>query len=546
MENKKNNRGQKPSLEKVVSNIKRAKEEELTQKKAKDLQLEYRNLAGFQPDPTVVGIIPKKLAESAKIFAFDKKGTKVMLAITNPSSKPTLNALKKLESMKTHKFIPIIVSGSSIKYLLSVYETFAPASYKQPEISISLSTQKELEIKVRSLKEFQQHLTKTPISSLLNVIFAGATGIDASDIHIEPANTNIKLRYRLDGVLQEVAVVPTQSLEPIISRIKLLSGLKLNIKKNTQDGRFSITVGKTKYDIRVSILPTQYGESVVMRLLPQTGKFISLEKLGLDTSSQKLIDEAIKQPNGLILNTGPTGSGKTTTLYSILNTINTPSKKIITVEDPIEYRFKGITQTQVNPEAGYDFPNALRSIVRQDPDIILIGEIRDNETANIAIDASLTGHLVLSTLHTNDAAGAIPRLVDLGAKPELFADALQIVIAQRLIRTVCPKCSKKYKPTSIEIQKIKKILPDARIPATLVQSGKCNTCNNTGFKNRVGIFEVLKVTPEIKELIINKQPTNAIIKKAIEQGMVTMAKNGITKVLAGETTLHELFRIIAN
>jgi len=545
MKEDKKNLNKKPSLGKIISGLNRDKEEKLTKKRAEGFKLEYRNLAGFQPDPTVVGIIPQDLAKSAQIFAFDKKGTKVMLAITHPQNKTTLAALKKLVAIKKHKFIPIIVSESSMKYLLSIYKTFAPDSYKQPEIKITSSTQQELKIKIRSLSEFQKHLSKTPISSLLNVIFAGATGIDASDIHIEPTAKNIKLRYRLDGILQEVATTPLKSLEPMISRIKLLASLKLNIKKTAQDGRFSITVGKTKYDIRVSILPTQYGESVVMRLLPQEGKFITLDKLGLDKVSQKLINEAICQPNGLILNTGPTGSGKTTTLYSILNTINAPAKKIITVEDPIEYRLKGITQTQVEPEAGYDFPNALRSIVRQDPDIILVGEIRDNETADMAIDASLTGHLVLSTLHTNDAVGAIPRLIDLGAKPELFANALQIVIAQRLLRTVCPKCSKPYKPSTAEIKQIQTISPNAKIPTTLTQAVGCNVCNNTGYKGRVGIFEVLKVTPEIRELITNKKSAQIITKLAIAQGMITMAQNGITKVLAGETTLQELLRIIA-
>ncbi|RLC37620.1 type II secretion system protein GspE [candidate division Kazan bacterium] len=536
----------KPSLDQVVSGLKRSKEEEITKKRAKGFQLEYRNLAGFQPDPTVVGVIPQELAKSAKIFAFDKRGTKIMLAITHPQNKTTLAALKKLSAEEKYKFVPVIVSDSSMKYLLSIYETFAPQSYKQPEVKITSSTQRELEIKVRSLSEFQKHLAKTPISSLLNVIFAGAAGINASDIHIEPTAKNIKLRYRLDGVLQEVATIPLKSLEPIISRIKLLANLKLNIKKTAQDGRLSITVGKDKYDIRVSILPTQYGESVVMRLLPQESKFITLDKLGLDATSQKLINEAIHQPNGLILNTGPTGSGKTTTLYAILNTINSPTKKIITVEDPIEYRLKGITQTQVDPEAGYDFPNALRSIVRQDPDIILVGEIRDQETANIAINASLTGHLVLSTLHANSAIGAIPRLIDLAARPKLFANALQIVVAQRLLRTVCPKCGKKYKPTPEEKRQIRKILPDAKIPEFLIRATGCEACNNTGFKGRVGIFEVLKVTPEIRELIIGKQSVRTIAKQAIAQGMVTMAQNGIDKVLKGQTTLKELFRIIAN
>src|SRR3989344_3053473 len=497
-------------LEQTVKHLQRTKEEELTKTQAAQFNLEYRNLNNLQPDPAAVAIVPKELVESAQIFAFEKTGTKVMLALTNPNSPATLTALKQLDAMDEYQFQPVLVSDSSIRYVIGLYDTFAPKDGHPITTSINLGKPGTSITKLTDLKNFQTKLAKTSTSDLVELIFAGATGLGASDIHIEPTQTDVRLRYRLDGVLQDIATLPKATHETVLSRIKLLATLKLNIKESSQDGRFSITAEDEHYDIRVSVLPTQYGESVVMRLLPQTGKFVSLDELGLSQRDRQVIDEAIHQPNGLILNTGPTGSGKTTTLYAVLNTINSPTTKIITVEDPIEYQLNGVTQTQVNPEENYDFANALRAIVRQDPDIILVGEIRDQETADIAVNASLTGHLVLSTLHTNDAAGAVPRLIDLGAKPQLFSDALRLIIAQRLVRKVCPNCKASAAPDEAAQAKIKSILPDAQIPATLPIAKACDKCNGTGYQGRVGIFELLEITPEIKVKIMSSAPAHEI------------------------------------
>lgn len=543
-EDKKENPQKKESaISRIVENIQRRKEEELAQKKAHELNLTYQDLTGFQPNPTVVGIIPKELTISAKIFAFDKSGNKILLALSEPDNPQTLAALKELEQMKEYTFVPVLVSNSSMRYITSLYDIFAPKVKHGQDIKVSKEEQHQFGT-IKSFSSFKDQIAKSSISNVLEIIFAGATGLDASDIHIEPTKDSVRLRYRLDGVLQDVADLPLSLLEPTINRIKMMAGLKLNIKEAAQDGRFSIKAGDTSYDIRTSILPTQYGESAVMRLLPQEGRFVSLDELGLSPEDKKIVSEVILEPNGLILNTGPTGSGKTTTLYAILNTINSPTTKIITVEDPVEYRLKGVTQTQVNPEAGYDFANALRSIVRQDPDIILVGEIRDNDTANIAVDASLTGHLVLSTLHTNDAAGAIPRLAELGAKPNLFADALRLIIAQRLVRKACPKCRQAYHPSEEEIAKIKSVLPNAQIPSELYHAKGCDACNGTGYKGRIGIFEVLRITSEIKDKIAGNLSAQEIRELAIKQNMTTLVQDGMQKVLEGTTTLEELDRVI--
>jgi type IV pilus assembly protein PilB len=539
-----NNQHRKAPIDKIIGDLQREKEEGYVSKRAQELHLEYRNLTNYQSNPSVVPLVPKQLAQEANVFAFDSKGTTIFLAITDADSPQTQAALKTLAALDEYTFKPVLVSESTMRYLLSTYDTFAPSVLKDEEIVITAEDEDDMS-KTATPEDFLTKIENASISNTLMLIFAGATGMKSSDIHIEPTKKDVRLRYRLDGVLQDIAILNSNHLKNIINRIKFLSDLKLNITKAAQDGRMTIKTPTTNYDIRVSILPTQYGESVVMRLLPQDARFISLEELGLNETDKKTISEIISQPNGLILNTGPTGSGKTTTLYSVLNTINSPSTKIITVEDPVEYRLEGITQTQIDEEEGYDFPNALRSIVRQDPDVILVGEIRDEETADIAVDASLTGHLVLSTLHTNDAAGAIPRLIELGAKPNLFADALRLVIAQRLIRKIDRSCAEEYEPSSEDISKIRSILPNTDIPAKLIRVREdCREKTSGGYKGRLGIFELLQVTPEIKKSINDKSSAQEIREIAISQGMKTLAEDGMEKVLAGLTTLEELFRIV--
>lgn len=524
-----------------VSNLNRAKEEEYAKKRAIELGLEYQDLFHYQPNPAAVVVVSKDLANSARIFAYDKTGSKVKLAIDNPTNPATVEGLKQLASLDEYEFSPVLVSESTMDYLLALYDVFAPTQKHQENITISQEKRDQF-AKLSNLKNLQESLSTTSASEITENMFAGAIGMNASDIHIEPTKDNIRLRYRLDGVLQDIATLELTMLHSIIDRIKMTSGMKLNITEAAQDGRFSIAGPSGTYDIRVSLLPTQYGESAVMRLLPQEGHFISLDEIGFPAQVKQWVETAIHEPNGLILNTGPTGSGKTTTLYAILNTINAAGTKIITVEDPIEYRLQGITQTQVNAEEDYTFANALRAIVRQDPDIILVGEIRDQETAEIAVNAALTGHLVLSTLHTNDAAGSIPRLTDLGADPKLFADALRLIIAQRLVRRLCPKCKTAYTPTADELAKIADI-DKTNTPAQLYKAVGCDECNNTGYSGRIGIFEVLRITPEIKAKINSGAGASEIKELALNQGMITLAQDGLARVIDGTTTLEELLRV---
>jgi len=387
------------------------------------------------------------------------------------------------------------------------------------------------------------------------MILFGSIEFDASDIHLEPQEDQAKLRVRLDGILQDVVFFEQNIYRSLLSRIKLLSKLKLNITDKPQDGRFSIEINKTLVEIRTSSLPAEYGESVVLRIL-NPKNLIDLSDLGLREDLYKVFQKEIEKPNGMIIVTGPTGSGKTTTLYAFLKKIQNPEVKIITIEDPIEYHLKGISQTQVAPEKGYTFADGLKSIVRQDPDVILVGEIRDLETAKISLQAALTGHLVLSTLHTNDASGTIPRLIDLGTESSSIAPALKMAVAQRLVRKVCKKCSILENPKPEELSKIKKGLeplllkskikfPDLnKIKIARVKKDGCDFCNFTGFKGRQGLFEAFLVDSEMEKFILTNPPVSSIRNLAIKKGMITMYQSGLLDVVEGKTTLEEVKRAV--
>ena len=409
---------------------------------------------------------------------------------------------------------------------------------------------------ISELKGIIKENIQNPITKLIEIIFSGSINIGSSDIHFEPEEDQCRIRVRIDGILQELIFIPQNIYRNILSRIKLLSGIKLNINDKPQDGRFSIIISTQDIEIRTSTLPTEYGESVVLRIL-NPKSLINMEALGLRNDLFVLFENEIKKPNGMIIVTGPTGSGKTTTLYSFLKKIQRPEIKIITIEDPVEYRLKGISQTQTNPSKGYDFANGLRSIMRQDPDVILVGEIRDAETAKIAIQAALTGHLVLTTLHTNDAAGTISRLISLGADPSNIGPAINIIIAQRLVRKVCKKCVKTRDASPKEIMEIKNELETAAIsfkkqkieipkiisPLKIPKAIGCKDCNFTGFKGRVGIFETIVIDEEIENLILSKSSISSLRKLAIRKGMISMKQDGILKILKGDTTIEEVKRV---
>lgn len=419
------------------------------------------------------------------------------------------------------------------------------------EVEIPETILEEIKNVPQFKKKIENFLT-TKVTEILEIILGGAISLEASDIHVEPEEERSCLRIRLDGILHDVLSFDLKVYKSLLSRIKLLSGLKLNVADRPQDGRFTILIGKIIIEIRASALPAEYGESIVLRLL-NPKSLIEIEALGLRKDLVAILAKEIKKPNGMLIVTGPTGSGKTTTLYAILKKINKPEIKIITIEDPVEYHLKGLSQTRVDPKKGYTFASGLRSIMRQDPDVILVGEIRDLETAEIACQAALTGHLVFSTLHTNDAAGAVARLIDLGARPVSIAPAINMIVAQRLPRKVCKKCVKFVAPPKIDLEKIRKglagvkkeILPPAFFDSNLKipQAIGCENCNFTGYRGRIGVYETFLVDDEMEKFILTNPSIVALKELAIKKGMVLMRQDGLIKVLEGLTTIEEVERV---
>ena len=433
------------------------------------------------------------------------------------------------------------------------------------ELAISPPRSSHLQKEIKNVSDFKKKIEASlekEVTEILEIILGGAIFLDASDIHIEPEEEKAKLRIRIDGVLHDVMLFNLKSYNALLSRIKLLSGIKLNITDRPQDGRFTILLKETMaaetsrgsvIEIRTSTLPAEHGETIVLRIL-NPKSLIEIESLGLRKDIAEIFNKEIKRPNGMIIVTGPTGSGKTTTLYAVLKRINKPEIKIITIEDPVEYHLEGLSQTQVDPSKGYTFANGLRSIMRQDPDVVLVGEIRDKETAEIALQAALTGHLVFSTLHTNDAAGAVARLVDLGVRPVSIAPAINMVVAQRLPRKVCKTCVKFIPPPPEDLKKIKKGLakikkevlppsfskPNLKIP----QAVGCKDCNFTGYRGRIGVYETFLIDDEIERFILTSPSIVDIRELAIKKGMVLMRQDGLIKVLEGITTIEEVERVV--
>jgi general secretion pathway protein E len=379
-----------------------------------------------------------------------------------------------------------------------------------------------------------------PIIKLVNLLFSIAVKDRASDIHIQPLERDLRVRYRIDGLLYDTYTPPKRAQNAIVSRIKVMAGLDVAEKRLPQDGRIKVRASDKDIDVRVSIIPSAYGEQVVMRLLDRGGALISLDSVGMNPDLEKGIISLITRPQGVFLVTGPTGSGKTTTLYAVLQYINTPEKNILTVEDPVEYILDGIGQIQVNPKIQLDFARALRSFLRQDPDVIMVGEVRDEETARIAVQAALTGHLVFSTLHTNDSASALTRLIDMGIEPYLLTSSVTAILAQRLARRICPHCREVYEPPEFERQ----LLQDYAGAPHVVYKGKgCPECLNTGYLGRIGVFELLTMTSKIRQMVQGKASSEEIKAEAVKEGMVTLRQDGINRVLAGDTTVSEIVRV---
>ena len=526
--------------------------EESVAKKAAEIGFAYADLNIVPIDSQALALIKKEEAISANIAVIAKKRDSIKVAIENPDSQEALSILNRLRK-RDFKISLFLVSHASLEKAWKEYDGIIAKVKESDEISVDEKDLSDFEKAIKSISELKENATKISVTEALNTIFAGALKMGASDIHLEPSKSSVRLRYRMDGVLHVIAELPLEFYPYAVSRIKMLAELKLNISNIPQDGRLSIHLEDGSMDVRVSSIPGDYGESFVMRLLKQQSISLQFEDLGIQGRALEILKHEIERPNGMILTTGPTGSGKTTTLYAFLNKLNTPEKKIITLEDPIEYRLEGIEQTQIDKEAGYTFAAGLRAILRQDPDVVLVGETRDEETANIAVQAALTGHMVFSTLHTNDAPGAIPRLLNMKIDPTLIGPAVNAFIAQRLVRKLCPKCKQEYAPAKETLEKINKILsiisPSAKVSipeniTSLFKSVGCSDCNQTGYKGRIGIFEVFQVTPEIEKLATRERVATSDIKKAaIKNGMVTMLQDGILKSLRGQTTLEEVYRV---
>ena len=537
----------------ILAKMKHESEEQQAATIAARLGIPYIDLNIFPIDPETLHTIPKKDAEKYEIVCIQRAGKNTDIAISNISNPELKDYLSKIEKEEGYKINLFLCSKTGFQKTLKKYKYISLIDHLE-ELRLTLTGKdlEEFESKLRDVIDLKKRITEIPTTEVINIVMAGAVKMDASDIHFEPQQEGIRLRYRIDGVLQNITVLPSQVYHYILSRVKVLSGMKINIRDIAQDGHFSVNVDNNEIDIRVSILPGNFGENIVMRLLNQLAVALDFNNLGLRGLAYDKLREEIKKPNGMILNTGPTGSGKTTTLYAIVNTLNSPEIKIITVEDPVEYKIKGISQTQVSKSRGYTFANALRAIVRQDPDIILVGEIRDDETAAIAIHASLTGHLVLSTVHTNSAVETTPRLIDMGVKPSLIPAAVSAIIAQRLVRKLCSYCKEEYVPARETVESVKKILavisPKAKlsIPKEITKFYRaegCPKCNGLGFKGRIGIFEIFTLNEEISQKIIEMAPESEILALALEAGMITMLQDGILKSLEGITSLEEVQRV---
>ncbi len=532
------------SLERIIINLGYVTEKEVTEVIGKEMGVPFIDLDEVQIDMELARTVPEHLAQRYKVIPVGQENQKLALAMVDPLNVFAIDDIRLITGFDIE---PMISTEESImrainhhfggKSIMEVHEEVTGIAMSDFEDLEQIEEQDELDI-----GQLQKLVDEAPIVRVVNLIITQAINDKASDIHIEPRVKNVCVRYRIDGVLHEVMSPPKHIQAPMISRIKIMASLDIAERRIPQDGKIHLKHDNKEYDLRVSTLPTVHGEKVVMRILDKSAVMIGLDKLGLMPDTRAVFEDLVFKPYGMILVTGPTGSGKSTTLYTALNMLNTSEDNICTVEDPVEYQLPGINQVQINPKAGLTFAAALRSFLRQDPDIIMVGEIRDGETAQIAIESALTGHLVLSTLHTNDAAGAITRLIDMGIEPFLVASALVGVIAQRLVRRICPNCREAYTPPEEAVAKFGLNLADTNI--VFYHGRGCDHCKGTGYKGRSGIYEMMTVNENVRPLILRNAPTIEVKDAAIENGMVTLQEDGLRKVLEGTTTIEECLRVV--
>lgn len=525
---------------------------------AERYEIPYIDLSRVIIDNSAIRLVPEETARDANIAVFRMNRHLLSIAVQTPNN-PKLAPIVEELTRQGYTTETFIASEYAIK---RAWEIYKEVSYAQAEtkgiITISDETMSQYVSTIKTIVDVRTAVAAATasgeqhsLSTVVEIVLGGAVATSVSDVHIEPEKEIVRVRYRLDGVLHDVAEVSLQDYKRVLARIKLLAGVKLNIVHEAQDGRFTIKILGGDVEVRTSILPASYAESVVMRILNPNSISVPLEELGMDEYFYDIMVSQLAKPNGLVLTTGPTGSGKTTTLYACLRKLRNPQLKIITIEDPIEYHLEGISQTQVDHSKGYDFSSGLRAAVRQDPDVIMVGEIRDEETASVAIDSALTGHIVFSTLHTNSAAGAIPRLIDIGVNAKIISSALNIIIGQRLVRRLCSFCKEAYIPQGkekevidTEFPKIKKYRPKLEYTETIYRPAGCEKCSFTGFKGRISIYEGILMDRAIEETLRDNPSEREIREASKPQGLLDMRQDGIIKVLGGVTALSEVERAV--
>lgn len=541
-------------LDETLLNMKVLSKEDVTKTKAISMGVPYVDLTQVKVDQNILKNITKELAKKYQAVPFGFSGNMLNVAMANPNNVQIIEFIERKSGFRVN---PYMASEEGIEKIIDQYQDL---SAEVTEALKSVEIKPTIKPEDADKGEIGDLVQDAPVTRAVNTILEYAAKSRASDIHIEPQENALKIRYRIDGILQETMSLPVHIEAALVSRIKILANIKIDEHRVPQDGRFDVKVDNHEIDVRVAVSPTVHGEKVVLRLLDKSGGVITLEELGIRGEPFRIIDEGTKRPHGMVLSTGPTGSGKTTTLYAILTKLNTPKVNIVTLEDPVEYQVAGVNQIQVNNAVGLTFASGLRSILRQDPNIVMVGEIRDSETADLAIQSALTGHTVLSTLHTNSASGVLPRLLDMEIEPFLIASTVSTIIGQRLVRKLCESCREQYKATPSLVAAIKKtvgnLLPDnaaeaknlgyANLPKkgseefVLWKAKGCPQCNHTGYFGRIGIFEVFKMSPEMEKLVVSHATTTDIQNEAIRQGMITMRQDGFLKSLEGTTTIEEV------
>jgi len=539
--------------EEVILEKKIVSEDFLFGLKSENLKIPLKIVSPREVPLEVLETIPEESAKYYRMIPLSKEGNRLEIGMVYPEDLKTREALEFLARQSKFTYQIFLITLTNFDQLLKKYRSLKKEVTRALEELETELKEEKIEAKKMKIGEFERMVEEAPISKVVAVILRHAVDGNASDIHIEPGREKLRVRFRLDGILHSSIFLPLKILPAVIARIKILSNLKIDETRVPQDGRFSTKVEKRDIDFRVSTFPTTLGEKAALRILDPGERKMSFKDLGIIGRNLKVIEKALKKPYGLILSTGPTGSGKTTTLYAILGLFNKEEVNIITLEDPVEYFIEGVNQSQVKPEIGYTFASGLRYTLRQDPDILMVGEIRDEETAGLAIHAALTGHIVLSTLHTSNTLGVIPRLVDMGVQPFLLPPTLSIAIAQRLVRKLCPHCKKKMKPNretkKIILKEIEAFPPIVKKSLKLSETFYvcepvgCKRCNNVGYSGRIGIFEILEMTDQLSKLALKKPSEAEIQEETKRQGMVVMKQDGILKVLDGVTSIEEVLRV---